>query len=424
MNMLQSERIFVPLHHGSKRTRHIGLPAVAGRQRLAGRVVREERGQREHIRQSPVLEAGGDSSRKEVSNIRFSSGAYMAASGPVAVPDVHHRPHSEVSRGWKDPELGSTLGRCWGTSDVHARKKTIDTLLETKSQTATSRLLLLTFDQVHHVMERAVEFGLLHRSKIKSHNHIHIDEKSVHGRDFASILYDDDGTVLEVVGGRKKENAKALICKALNPIQRANVLTASIDMWDPFRDAVKELMPLAAICHDKFHLVKHLNAAVDAVRRREVKSNEYLKRTRYLFLKDTARLTDKQQIKFDAIVNANYEVSRAWRIKEDFRDIIKGKLDRAEAFTLYMMWRQRALAANIPEITKVIEMFDRHQKGIINALCMGRNNGKAERMNGSIQELQTVGRGYRDVERFRIAILFFYGGLTLHKDFLVLKTLS
>ena len=127
---------------------------------------------------------------------------------------------------------------------------------------------------------------------------------------------------------------------------------------------------------------------------------------------------------FDAIVNANYEVSRAWRIKEDFRDIIKGKLDRAEAFTLYMMWRQRALAANIPEITKVIEMFDRHQKGIINALCMGRNNGKAERMNGSIQELQTVGRGYRDVERFRIAILFFYGGLTLHKDFLVLKTLS
>ena len=321
----------------------------------------------------------------------------MAASGLVAVPDIHHGSHPEVSRGWKDPESGCSLGGCRGALDIHARKKTIDTLLETKSQTATSRLLLLTFDQVHHVMERAVEFGLLHRS---------------------------DGTVLEVVGGRKKEDAKALICKALNPIQRANVLTASIDMWDPFRDAVKDLMPLAVICHDKFHLVKHLNAAVDAVRRREVKSNEYLKRTRYLFLKDTARLTDKQQIKFDAIVNANYEVSRAWRIKEDFRDIVKGKLDRAEAFTLYMMWRQRALAANIPEITKVLEMFDRHQKGIINALCMGRNNGKAERMNGSIQELQTVGRGYRDVERFRIAVLFFYGGLTLHKDFLVLKSLS
>jgi len=273
-------------------------------------------------------------------------------------------------------------------------------------------------------MERAVAFGLMHRSKTKTYNHIHIDEKSVHGRDFASILYDDDGTVLEVVGGRKKDDAKQLINMALSTIQKANVFTASIDMWDPFRDAVKELMPMASICHDKFHLVKHLNAAVDAVRRREVKSIDYLKKTRYLFLKDTANFTDKQWVKFKAIVDANYETSRAWRIKEDFRDIIKGKLDRQQAFTLYMMWRQRALDAKIPEITKVIEMFDRHQKGIINALCMGHNNGKAERMNGSIQELQTVGRGYRDVERFRIAVLFFHGGLTLHKDYLLLNSLS
>ena len=69
-------------------------------------------------------------------------------------------------------------------------------------------------------------------------------------------------------------------------------------------------------------------------------------------------------------------------------------------------------------------MLDRHRKGVVNALYMRRNNGKAERMNGSIQEIQTVGRGYRDVERFRIAVLFFYGGLTLHKDYLVLNSLS
>lgn len=62
-------------------------------------------------------------------------------------------------------------------------------------------------------------------------------------------------------------------------------------------------------------------------------------------------------------------------------------------------------------------MFGRHEKGIINAIVTGRNNGRAERMNGSIQELKTIGRGYKDVNRFRIAILFFHGGLVLHKDF-------
>ena len=90
MNMLPIERIFVPLQHGSKDRRDIVLPAVAGRQRLAGRVFREERGQREHIRHSPLFEAGGDSSREEVPDIRFPSGAHMAASGLVAVPDIHH----------------------------------------------------------------------------------------------------------------------------------------------------------------------------------------------------------------------------------------------------------------------------------------------------------------------------------------------
>lgn len=41
MNMLPTERIFVNLQHGRKDRRDIGLPAVASRQRLAGRVFRK-----------------------------------------------------------------------------------------------------------------------------------------------------------------------------------------------------------------------------------------------------------------------------------------------------------------------------------------------------------------------------------------------
>ena len=34
-------------------------------------------------------------------------------------------------------------------------------------------------------------------------------------------------------------------------------------------------------------------------------------------------------------------------------------------------------------------------------------------MNGKIQEIKTIGRGYRKFENFRVAILFFCGGLDL-----------
>jgi len=37
------------------------------------------------------------------------------------------------------------------------------------------------------------------------------------------------------------------------------------------------------------------------------------------------------------------------------------------------------------------------------------NNARTERLNGAIQELKTIVRGYKNIENFRIAILFFYG---------------
>jgi transposase len=43
----------------------------------------------------------------------------------------------------------------------------------------------------------------------------------------------------------------------------------------------------------------------------------------------------------------------------------------------------------------------------------GANNARAEGLNGAIQELKTVGRGYRNTANFRIAILFFHGDLDL-----------
>ena len=68
-------------------------------------------------------------------------------------------------------------------------------------------------------------------------------------------------------------------------------------------------------------------------------------------------------------------------------------------------WMADALRYNIGEINDVVFMFKRHLKGIISAMVTGANNGKAERTNGSIQEIKTIGRGYGTAERYRIAIL-------------------
>ena len=55
-----------------------------------------------------------------------------------------------------------------------------------------------------------------------------------------------------------------------------------------------------------------------------------------------------------------------------------------------------------------------HINGVCNALVENLSNAMAERLNGKIQEIKTIGRGYRTFKNFRSAILFFNGGLKLH----------
>jgi transposase len=263
-------------------------------------------------------------------------------------------------------------------------------------------------------MHRGVKLGLSRRSKDERYYYLSIDEKAVRkGHDYISILSDEQtGIVIDVVSGRSEHSVDELCQTALTEAQRESVKTVCTDMWQPYIKGVNTYFSEALHCHDNFHTVGYLNKAVDKCRRREVRYHEELKRTKYMFLKDKKNLTDEQYLRFESIKNANYEVSKAWRIKENFRDILF-RQHTEEAITLYGMWRRDALRANIKEINEVIEMFDRHEEGIINALITGANNARSERVNGSIQELKTIGRGYRNTENFRVAILFFLGNLNM-----------
>ena len=402
----------VPLRHVKEHRRDTSLSASSTGKRLAYILHLHRRGGGEHPCGTGICKARCYGSRSALPDTGLPSTPPMAASGSVAIQDVHHCSHTSVPCGRPCGKRSCSLGRCWGTADRSARKKTIETLLQTKSQMRTARLLRLSVDQVRHVMERSVSFGLSLRRSTQVYRHLSIDEKSLHKRhDYVSILTDNDtGIVLDVVGGRKKENVTHLIDKSLTPLQQQWVQTISMDMWEPYMLAAKEHFPQAHICHDMFHLVTYLNNAVNDVRKREVRRASELRRTKFLFLKDTANLTDRERIRFDTIKNANYEVSRAWRIKENFRDIMHSANSRAAAATLLVMWRNEAVKAGIPEITKVANMFYGHIHGVVNAMALGRNNARAERLNGDIQELKTIGRGFKDVEHFRITLLFFHGG--------------
>ncbi|MCK5136696.1 MAG: transposase [Bacteroidales bacterium] len=88
--------------------------------------------------------------------------------------------------------------------------------------------------------------------------------------------------------------------------------------------------------------------------------------------------------------------------------------EEKSATELLVNWAHDSYMKNIREVNKVILMFLNHATGVVNALISNFNNAMAERLNGKIQEVKLIGRGYRTFENFRSAILFFHGGLDLY----------
>jgi len=276
-------------------------------------------------------------------------------------------------------------------------------------------LLRVSFSMVHRVMENAVGRGLNRREQV-DYEHLSLDEKSMRkGHTYISVLLDQQSkTVIDVVEGRTQEATEKLLSDNIKPEKREKVKTVSMDFWKAYQNAVEVLLPNAAKCHDKFHLVKHLNEAVDDVRRKEVQHQSELKKSRYLWLKDINNFTESQQKKFDSIKEITCKTAEAWQIKENFRAIEFKEQDLYSAFSIFNQWYIDAKKSSLNAVQKVADMFARNATGIINAIKNGKSNASAERMNGNIQLLKANARGYSCFENFRTAILFYHGNLDLY----------
>ncbi|MEB2783158.1 transposase [Algoriphagus persicinus] len=164
---------------------------------------------------------------------------------------------------------------------------------------------------------------------------------------------------MDVEEDRTKESCKRLFNKSLTPEQLEKVGAISMDIrhgaqvWKAFIHTAQEILLNASIVHDRFHLVKYLNDAIDKVLRREVKQQQELKNSRYTLLKNPENLTEKQRIHFESIADANYEVSKAWQVRENFKDLFNS--EKLFAWLLYNQWTVDATKRKIKETDKVVD---------------------------------------------------------------------
>jgi transposase len=87
---------------------------------------------------------------------------------------------------------------------------------------------------------------------------------------FYTVLSDlVHGEVIGLAKDRTEESVAGLLTTCLNARQRGAVEAVCTDMHRPYVNAVAHQLPTAEVVFDKFHVLQHAGAALDAVRRQE-----------------------------------------------------------------------------------------------------------------------------------------------------------
>ena len=280
-----------------------------------------------------------------------------------------------------------------------------------------ARLAKITEDQADGVMERAVARGRVRRTDGPL-KYIGLDEKAIaKGHRYATILNDLEGhRVIEVVPERTQEAAETLLC-ALPEEARKAIEAVAMDMWPAFIGAAGKILPKADIVFDRFHIKKHLNEAVDKVRRQEHRAlsaagNLVLQGSKYLWLKAHGDMRQKASREFRALLVQDLQTGTAWALKENFDKFWKyHQWTRAARFLDH--WVQTVFTAGLKPLEKAAEMIGIHSAGILDYIYHRITNAASEGINSTIQSLKHAARGLPSFKTFRIRILFFLGKLDL-----------
>lgn len=291
--------------------------------------------------------------------------------------------------------------------------------LKVAPTSAVAERLRLSWDEVDGIMQRAVRRGLARKQR-RLPTALGVDETSYQKRhEYVTIVNDLGGGVEYVADGRGEE-ALAGFYRQFSAEEREAVRVVAMDMHAPYISATKAYVPKAdtKIAFDKFHVAKHLGEAIDRVRREEHAAlqrvgDHRLKGTRYLWLRNPTRMTEEKWASLEQLRPHVQRTGRAWTLREAAMELWKMRRPKA-AREAWHAWYNWAIRSKLEPVKRVARMIKRHLDGIIVAMIQGVSNAKAEGTNAIVQRIKAAAHGFRNRERFRNAIYFHCGNLSLY----------
>ena len=243
----------------------------------------------------------------------------------------------------------------------------IDVLRETDVKGAT-RILGISWDEAWEIKRRAVARGRARR-RPQAPARLGVDETAIaRGHDYLTLVSDLTTGTVEYLAEERKQASLDGYFTSLTLAQRAQIQAVAMDMWEPYVQSVQTHVPQAErkIVFDVFHILQHMNTAVDKVRRAEhrrlrAQGDDTLTGSKYVWLYGEENVPDHHQERFTELTRRRsrkpLKTARAWSLKESLRDLwrCRSRVAAEEQWRFWYGWATRARLQPVLEVARMIK---------------------------------------------------------------------
>lgn len=211
--------------------------------------------------------------------------------------------------------------------------------------------------------------------------------------------------VLDMLPKRNKEDVIAFL-KKLPDI--SNVEVVITDMWQPYKDAVLNVIPHARLVVDKFHVIQYANIAMENTRKSfrstlTDKQRKQLMHERFILLKNKEDLTPQEKWNLQIWFVTFPTLKVAYNLKEGLRDMYLCET-REQAIEYYRQWKS-SIPKDMQSFLDIAKIIDNWSTEIFNYFDYFVTNAFTESINNLIKHIEKAGRGY-SFEVLRAKVLF------------------
>jgi transposase len=288
------------------------------------------------------------------------------------------------------------------------------------SWTETARTFGATWDRVHRAVAWVVAYGLEHRD-LDGIRALGIDEVAYRkGHKFLTLVYQIDAErrrLLWVTESRTQAAITSFFTWFGETRSKALFVVCS-DMWKPYLTIIQRYAGQAINVLDKFHIVAHLNKAVDETRRQDAAELRRqgdpvtLKHTRWCLLKRPGNLTTKQKGRLRDLLRLNLKTARAYLLKEDF-DHVWTYVSPIWAGKYLDAWCAMVMRSGIEPMKAKARMLQSHRNLFLNYFRAKKeySSGVVEGLNNKVKLVTRKAFGYRELDTIKIALFHVLGRL-------------